>query len=540
MENKLIQTLREKIKDKKVLILGFGREGKGSLSAVERAGGYALLAISDKREIGEEEIREHFQGEILPTLISGEKYLEAVKDYDLVLKSPGIVLEQEAYKKALITSQTEIFLEVYKNQVIGITGTKGKSTTTTLIYHILKESGKEAVLLGNIGIPAFDKIDEIKEDTNIVFELSCHQLENGKVSPHIGIYLNVFPEHLDHYKTFAAYQLAKENIYKHQTKEDRLYCGSSVIPREGEYQGKLTVIYDFNRGDEKAFPQVEINRNSDFSVRKNEEPLSGFEKVLSYEEIDCNEKIKEKEKIEQRTLDTNKKEKALEINNKNALAEYLISQKEKGKLQESFIKSQTITHGEKSFTITEEEISLKGYHNLFDIAVAFAVCSDLGVNENEFLSALKTYQTLPHRLEYFGTFDGIKFFDDSISTIPATTIAALETIKDTDTILIGGMDRGIDYSPLIDYLCISKVPNIILMEYTGARIYDEIKTGNMELYNSERLILVDDLTEAVKKAKEITRKGHSCIMSPAAASYGIFKNFEERGEVFKLLVKGEN
>lgn len=520
MENKLIQTLRKKIKDKKVLILGFGREGKGSLSAVERAGGYALLAISDKREIGEEEIREHFQGEILPTLISGEKYLEAVKDYDIVLKSPGIVLEQRAYKKALITSQTEIFLEVYKNQVIGITGTKGKSTTTTLIYHILKESGKEAVLLGNIGIPAFDKIDEIKEDTNIVFELSCHQLENGKVSPHIGIYLNVFPEHLDHYKSFEAYRLAKENIYKHQTKEDRLYCGTGVIPREGEYQGKLTVIYDFNRGDEKAFPQVEINRNSDFSVRKNEEPLSGFEKVLFYEEIDCNEKIKEKEKIEQRTLDTNKKE--------------------KGKLQESFIKSQTITHLDKILTIPEENVSLKGYHNLFDIAVAFAVCSDLGVNENEFLSALKTYQTLPHRLEYFGIFDGIKFFDDSISTIPATTIAALETIKDTDTILIGGMDRGIDYSPLIDYLCISKVPNIILMEYTGARIYDEIKTGNMELYNSERLILVDDLTEAVKKAKEITRKGHSCIMSPAAASYGIFKNFEERGEVFKLLVKGEN
>ena len=163
----------------------------------------------------------------------------------------------------------------------------------------------------------------------------------------------------------------------------------------------------------------------------------------------------------------------------------------------------------------------------------------MGVSVEGFNKALKTYKTLPHRLEFVGNIDGIKFYDDSISTIPETAIEAMNTIKDTDTIIIGGMDRGIDYEPLIKYLETSPVPNIILMETTGARIKEEVKMGYMELNNSERLHLVDNLAEAVRLAKKLTGKGKSCVMSPAAASYGIFKNFEERGEVFKRLVKGE-
>ena len=205
----------------------------------------------------------------------------------------------------------------------------------------------------------------------------------------------------------------------------------------------------------------------------------------------------------------------------------------------TFVEDDFISHKTYTTGINEDEISLKGFHNFFDIAVAFAVCTDLGVSVEGFNKALKTYKTLPHRLEFVGNIDGIKFYDDSISTIPATAIEAMNTIKDTDTVIIGGMDRGIDYEPLIKYLETSTVPNIILMETTGARIEEEVKMGYMELNNSERLHLVDNLEEAVKLAKKLTKKGKSCIMSPAAASYGIFKNFEERGEVFKRLVKGE-
>ena len=205
----------------------------------------------------------------------------------------------------------------------------------------------------------------------------------------------------------------------------------------------------------------------------------------------------------------------------------------------TFVEGDFISHKTFTFGIKEHETALRGFHNFFDIAIAFAVCTDLGVSIDGFEAALRTYKPLPHRLEFVGNIDGIKFYDDSISTIPATAIEAMNTISDTDTIIVGGMDRGIDYEPLIKYLEKSKVPNIILMETTGARIREEIKMGYMELNNSDRLHLVDNLEEAVKLAKKITKKGKSCIMSPAAASYGIFKNFEERGEVFKKLVKGE-
>ena len=155
------------------------------------------------------------------------------------------------------------------------------------------------------------------------------------------------------------------------------------------------------------------------------------------------------------------------------------------------------------------------------------------------MEALKTYEPLPHRLQYVGTVDGIKYYDDSISTICDTTIQALTSLKDTDTVIIGGMDRGIEYQELISFLSEHEVPNIILMEATGKRIYREIKKNYPDFKAVERIQPVEHLEDAVELAKKVTRQGKSCVMSPAAASYGIFKNFEERGEVFVKLVRGE-
>ena len=214
MENKLIKELREEISGKKVLILGFGREGKLNLEAVARAGEVSELVIADRNDINIEEAREILTKAGSKNLsigtITGVGYLSHIDEFDIVLKSPGVVLPKPFYEyKALITSQTQYFLKVYGSQTIGVTGTKGKSTTTTLIYHELKENGFDTVLVGNIGIPAFGLIDEIKDDTKVVFELSCHQLEYGSYSPHIAVYLNVFPEHLDHYGSFERKHLQK-------------------------------------------------------------------------------------------------------------------------------------------------------------------------------------------------------------------------------------------------------------------------------------------------------------------------------------------
>ena len=149
------------------------------------------------------------------------------------------------------------------------------------------------------------------------------------------------------------------------------------------------------------------------------------------------------------------------------------------------------------------------------------------------------HNPLPHRLQYIGDACGIRFYDDSISTICDTTIQALKSLPDTDAVLIGGMDRGIDYSELIQFLNECSVPNIILMEATGKRIFEEISKYYPEFKDAGRIKLVYHLDGAVALAKQLCRPGCCCVMSPAAASYGIFKNFEARGEAFVKLVLEE-
>ena len=174
-----------------------------------------------------------------------------------------------------------------------------------------------------------------------------------------------------------------------------------------------------------------------------------------------------------------------------------------------------------------------------DIGFAYVVCKLKGISDQAFAQGLKTYEPLPHRLHFLGEKDGIRYYDDSISTICDTTIQALNTLKDADTVLIGGMDRGIHYGELIEYLSGSTVSHIILMEATGKRIYQEIQKDYPEFQRLNRLVLAEHLEEGVMKAKALTEKGKSCVLSPAAASYGIFKDFEERGDAFRRLVFGE-
>lgn len=444
----MLSLLKERIKNKNVLILGFGREGKSTYRRLGEAGGYKSVSIADKNPVNAD----------LPEsvkIITGENYQSVINDYDIVFKSPGVVLENsfDSYK-AEITSQTAIFIEKYASQIIGITGTKGKSTTTTLIYHILKTCKTDCVLTGNIGIPSFDVIDEIKKDTKIVFELSCHQLENLSVSPEFSLFLNLFEEHLDHYGTFEKYADAKRNIYRHQSGNGILICNSELKPSSDEYAGKAVTI----------------------------------------------------------------------------------SQKDRS--ADIFSDNSTFTCFGKTYSIPESKVKLVGKHNFYNIAAAAAACSiSCDLPFDQILDAACSYSPLPHRLEYAGEYNGVKYYDDSISTICEAAIQAVTSLKDVDTIIIGGMDRGIDYSSLITFLSDCSVSNIILMSDSGKRIYEEIKA---EYTNSEflnKLYLTGKLNEAVKIAQKVTSKGKTCVLSPAAASYNDFKNFEERGDVFKTLIK---
>ena len=446
----MIEKIEPWIKGKRILLLGYGREGQSTWNVLRRLGTYKVLDIADLKApaaVPEDGTVWH----------TGPDYQKCMDDYDVVFKSPGIVLERPAEEyRCSILSQTEVFFQCFRDQIIGITGTKGKSTVTTLLYHLLKQAGMDALLVGNIGIPALDHMEEVKPDTRIVFELSCHQLEYMTVSPHIGILVNIHEEHLDHYGTMEKYVEAKHHIFKNQGPDDILICNVQCLPEEG------------------TCPSGLIRAGMDGSGK----------------ELD-------------------------------------VVQEQDG----------TWVHFRgKSFCIPTDEIKLLGQHNYFDIGVAYGVCSILGMDDQVFARGLKTYEPLPHRLQYIGEREGVKYYDDSISTICDTTIQALKTLKDTDTVLIGGMDRGIDYRELIEYLSDCQVPHIILMEATGKRIYQEIHKYYPEFKNRARLILAEHLEDGVKRARQITRPGTSCVLSPAAASYGIFRNFEERGETFSRLV----
>lgn len=444
----MLNILRKLIEKKHILILGYGREGKSTLRRIQQAGGYASVTIADQAGAAPEDP--------LVRVLSGPGYMDTLDYYDLVFKSPGVVLPKSPSEYICrFTSQMEVFITAYRERIIGITGTKGKSTVTTLLYHILKENGRDVVLAGNIGIPAFDILEDIGPKTLMVCELSCHQLEYIHVSPHMAVLLNIHEEHLDHYGTMEKYIHSKQQIYLHQKEADLLFCGLPVLPRKGTCKSHICTV-----SDRYASADVMLNGTR-----------------IRFEQGD--------------------------------------------------------------YRIPAEDIHLLGHHNHIDIAFDYAICHTLGLSDEEFDKALRTYEPLPHRLNFIGERDGIRYYDDSISTICDTTIQALKSIPSVGTVLIGGMDRGIEYDDLIRFLSDDGVPHIILMAATGKRIYEEIRQNYPDFHAPERLILVDTLEEAVSCAKKITSPRTACVLSPAAASYGIFKNFEERGEVFTKLALAE-
>ena len=426
MKEQIINFLR----NKKILILGFGREGKSSLNFIRQNLPDAEVAIADQNQIDDPDV-------VNITTYTGEKYLESCANYDLILKAPGVIIKNDLDQatKTKITSQTDLFMRVYHQRIIGVTGTKGKSTTSSLIYHVLKCAGYDTQLVGNIGKPSFDIIDDISENTIIVYELSAHQLEYIQASPYIAVLLNIYEEHFDHYATPEDYYNAKKNIYRFQTPNDLLIYGD---------------IFQHATPEEiAAAPAMKIDIT--------------------------------KTKI----------------------------------IPDSEIRTQLI-----------------GAHNLLNIQVAAAVAYAFRINGEVFKDAVASFKPLPHRLEYVGTFRGIKFYNDSIATAKEAVINAVKAIGDVDTLILGGMDRGLDYHPLVDFLRKSNVRNVILLPATSER-FRAIFAEDRYL---QGLFPVKDMREAVEQAYALTTPSKSCLLSPAAASYGFYKNFEERGDDYKNLV----
>jgi len=442
-----------------ICILGYGREGRAMLEYLRKHLPLLKIQVNDANPALMPE--QKWQDDPAVHFVYGEKYLDNLDRFPVIIKSPGIPHHLLKHKtgEARIVSQTGIFLQMFASQTIGITGTKGKSTTSSLVYHFLKAGGKKAILLGNIGIPAISRADEIDAETLVVFELSSHQLEDTCVSPHIALLLNIFEEHLDHYPSYEAYQQAKFNIARFQQNGDFLiYHASHPLLQ------KLITAYP---------PQSTL-------IPYDHEPEGGA-KVY----IDGN---------------------------------YLMAKLEG-----------------KTYRVGKiDRFSLRGAHNRLNLMAAATAALLSGVSPEAIEAALPTFNALPHRLEYVGCFEGKHFYNDSIATIPEAAIQAMEALGKVEVWIGGGYNRGIHYEPLIDYLAEHPVPVIALTGKAG----EVIKEGLLQKGFSGQIIWKDNFAELVKEAIRLTPTGGICLLSPAAASYDAFKNFEERGDIFKKIVSG--
>lgn len=406
----------------RILIAGYGREGRSS----------------------EQYLRQHYPTAQL-TIVEGNDNIrhEASRCYDLIIKSPGVpsAIFDGLCDPHTISSQTDLFLQRYAAQTIGITGTKGKSTTTALLYHILHDAGRPVIMAGNMGIPLFNIIPSITPSTMVVAELSCHQLEHIHRSPHIALLLNLYQEHLDHYPSYDDYKLAKLQIALHQQADDHfIYCADN---------DELRALVDTYRPNLCA-----------------------------------------------------------------TLHPYSL-------------------HSPIATQIATMSSLLPGAHNCSNAISAYIAAQLQGISSKAFAQSLATFHGLPHRLELVGTYHGITFVNDSISTIPQATLQALTAYPDCDTLILGGFDRGIDYSPLTHYLTTADaVHNIAFVGQAGRRIHHEL----LSLHPSatRTYLLDDDYDHIVRWCYQVTH--HTCLLSPAAASYDAFRNFEQRGDTFRQLV----
>jgi len=396
----------------KVLLIGYAREGKETHKYLRKTFPGLKVGIADKKY--------------------GKDYLEKQLNYDVAVKTAGI---SRALVKIPYTTATNLFFSVVpKKQIIGVTGTKGKSTTASLIHWILKKSGKKSRLLGNIGTPMLSVLDKkINSNEYFVLELSSYQLEDIKYAPHLSVVLNLFPEHMDYHDGVDKYYAAKQNIVTNQSFDD---------------------IFVYNSEDEVLAKWAQESNVVSVPF------ISDLPLVLS---------------------DTN----------------------------------------------------LLGEHNMRNIRAAATVARQLGITDKKIIKAIKDFKPLSHRLEFVGEFKGIKFFDDAISTTPESTIEAINALGNVETIFLGGQDRGYDFSKLRKCIDKYKVKNVVLFPDTGERMFESLNSFS-------NVLKTKDMREAVKFAYTHTSSGLVCLLSTASPSYSIWKDFEEKGNLFKKEVKKQS
>jgi len=444
---------------KRVLVVGLGKSGIAAAHFLHARG--ARVTVSDSK--AEAQLRSE-----IPALLdkgiaveTGGHGARTFRDQDLIVVSPGVPYEvpQLVQARALgmpVIGEVELAYRFLKGRVVGITGSNGKTTTTTLVGEILEHAGKPVLVGGNIGTPVISLADESTEQTWSVLEISSFQLETiEKFRASVAVILNITPDHLDRHRTLEGYVAAKARIFENQSAED-------------------------------------------FAVLNADDPI-----CLS--------------------LATNTKARVAFFSRK--------SEPQSERKTSAFLRAGKILWrgdaGEQE-VMAVNEIPLKGAHNVENVLAAVAVGMITGCQPAQIRSAVMAFKAVEHRLEYVATIRGVDYYNDSKATNVDATIKALESFPANIHIILGGKDKGSDYSVLKELLR-TRVKKVYTIGAAAQKIQSQIA-------GAAPLEAAETLETAVQRAAEAAAPGDIVLLAPACASFDQFENYEQRGRVFKDLV----
>jgi len=473
----------------KIAVVGYGVEGQAMLKYLVK-NKFTNLTVCDQKV----DLKAKIPNGVSVRL--GKDYLEKLSDFEVIFRSPGVPHGRPEFAEAsvlgsVVTSPTQYFLENCPCVLVGVTGTKGKGTTSTLIYEILSEGFKKggakgggktkdgaktvknrhAYLGGNIGNPPIEFLDKVKPLDVVVLEMSCFQLGDLNKSPHIAVLLNTTEDHLDYYPDRDAYLAAKELILTHQNKES------------------LAVL------------------NFDYPYTKYYKPLvKGRMAMVS-------------------AKGTKVKYGAYVSASGTAKAEIIYV---KDGLEEKIMKA--------------SEVGLIGSHNLENICPAITVAKEFGVSNAVIKKVVKQFKGLPHRLEFVRKVRGVSYYNDSFSTNPMTSMAAVDSFNVPTVLLAGGSDKGLSYADWArKILTKENLKMVVLYGDTQEKMFKALVSAADKLKDGEitptEIAKCENLKQAIEvgmyKAEEMaSKKGSVVVMSPAAASFDQFKDYKERGKKF--------
>jgi UDP-N-acetylmuramoylalanine--D-glutamate ligase len=443
------------LRGKRVLAVGLARTGVATALFCAARG--ARVTATDSRtedQIGEAIAKLKDAGVTLELGCHREK---TFLDQDLIIPSPGVPADeahlQAARAKGIsIWSEIELSYRFMKGRLIGITGSNGKTTTTSLVEHILKTTGMQTILAGNIGTPLIGCVDTMKDDTCTVVELSSFQLELiDTFRPNIGVFLNLTPDHLDRHHTLEAYGAAKARLFENQTGEDAAILNADDVATM-PYAPSLPRVYWFSRKQRVA--QGAYVRGEEIVFRQD-----GAEETL----------------------------------------------------------------------LKLEDIPLAGAHNVENVLAAAAAARLAGAPSAAIAKGVRSFAGVEHRLEFVAEIAGVRYYNDSKATNVDATLKALDAFRGRILIILGGKDKGSDYTALQRPLREKAI--LALLIGTAAEKIEEQIAGSVALERAETL------ERAVETASHAAQRGDVVLLAPACASFDQFQNYEHRGRVFKDLVR---